>query len=99
MTHHNGGVSIINAKKIGPDAKKKIVDGKEVIKLCEMKPTVESKYRLKKWCELGQGQYALFVQRGALDAVEYYKEVNGDRRALMLSYELEWLKERFKSIT
>ena len=35
LTHHNGGASIINAKKIGPDAKKKIVDGKEVIKLCD----------------------------------------------------------------
>ena len=31
----NGGASIINAKKIGPDAKKKMVDGKEVIKLCD----------------------------------------------------------------
>lgn len=72
---------------------------REVIKLCEMKPTVESKYRLKKWCELGKGQYALLVQRGALDAVEYYKEVDGDKRSLMLSYELDWLKERFNSIT
>ena len=35
LTHHNGGASIINAKKIGPDAKKKMVDGKEVIKLCD----------------------------------------------------------------
>ena len=72
---------------------------REVIKLCEMKPTVESKYRLKKWCELGKGQYALLVQRGALDAVEYYKEVDGDKRSLMLSYELDWLKERFNSVT
>jgi len=72
---------------------------REVLKLCEMKPTVESKYRLKKWCELGKGQYALLAQRGALDAVEYYKEVNGDRRALMLSYELDWLQDKFKSIS
>ena len=35
LTHHNGGASIINAKKTGPDAKKKMVDGKEVIKLCD----------------------------------------------------------------
>ena len=35
LIHHNGGASIINAKKIGPDAKKKMVDGKEVIKLCD----------------------------------------------------------------
>ena len=72
---------------------------REVIKLCEMKPTVESKHRLKKWCELGKGAYALLVQRGALDAVEYYKEANGDKTALMHSYELEWLKEKFKSIS
>ena len=72
---------------------------REVLKLCEMKPTVQSTYRLKKWCELGKGQYALLVQRGALDAVEYYKEVNGDKKALMLSYELDWLQEKFKSIS
>jgi hypothetical protein len=72
---------------------------REVIKLCEMKPTVESKFRLNKWCELGKGDYALLVQQGALDAVEYYKEVNGDKRALMLSYELDWLKEKFNSIS
>ena len=72
---------------------------REVLKLCEMKPTVESKHRLKKWCELGKGAYALLVQQGALDAVEYYKEVNGDKRALMMSYELDWLKEKFNSIS
>jgi hypothetical protein len=72
---------------------------REVLKLCEMKPTVESKHRLKKWCELGKGAYALLVQRGALDAVEYYKEVDGDKDALQLSYELEWLKEKFNSIS
>ena len=72
---------------------------REVLKLCEMKPTVESKHRLKKWCELGKGAYALLVQQGALDAIEYYKEVNGDKRALMLSYELEWLKNKFNSIS
>jgi len=64
-----------------------------------MKPTVESRYRLKKWCEIGVGEYASYVHRGALDAVEYYKETNGDKRALMLSYELEWLKEKFNSIS
>ena len=72
---------------------------REVLKLCEMKPTVESKFRLKKWCELGKGAYALLVQRGALDAVGYYKEVNGDKDALQLSYELDWLKEKFNSIS
>jgi len=72
---------------------------REVLKLCEMKPTVESRFRLKKWCKLGVGNYADLVQKGALDAVEYYKEVNGDKNALQLSYELDWLKEKFKSIS
>ena len=72
---------------------------REVLKLCEMKPTVESQFRLKKWCELGKGQYASLVQKGALDAVDYYKEVNGDKDALQLSYELDWLKEKFNSIS
>ena len=72
---------------------------REVIKLCEMEPTVESRHRLKKWCELGISDHAEWVQKGALDAVEYYKENNGDKTALMLSYELSWLKEKFKSIS
>ncbi len=72
---------------------------REVIKLCEMKPTVESNYRLKKWCELGKGQYAEFVQKGALDAVAYYGKNKDDKSALMLSYELDWLKKKFKSIS
>ncbi len=72
---------------------------REVLKLCEMKPTVESKHRLKKWCELGQGDYAELVQKGALDAVDYYEKFKTDKSALMLSYELDWLKEKFKSIS
>jgi len=72
---------------------------REVLKLCEMKPTVESQYRLKKWCELGKGQYASFVQKGSMDAVEYYKKHKADKRALMLSYELDWLKKKFNSIS
>lgn len=72
---------------------------REVIKLCEMKPTVESRYRLKKWCELGSGNHAEWVQRGAMDAVEYFKSNKDNTNALMLSYELSWLKEKFKSIS
>lgn len=70
---------------------------REVIKLCEMKPTVESRFRLKKWCELGTGNHAEWVQKGATDAVEYFEANNGNKNALMLSYELSWLKEKFKS--
>ena len=72
---------------------------REVIKLCEMEPTVESRFRLKKWCELGKGKFAPLVQKGALDAVEYHTEHKHDKNALRLSYELDWLKEKFKSIS
>jgi len=72
---------------------------REVIKLCEMKPTVESRHRLKKWCELGKGDHAEWVQRGAKHAVEYYEANKHNRNALMLSYELSWLKEKFQSIS
>jgi hypothetical protein len=72
---------------------------REVIKLCEMKPTVESQYRLKKWCELGIGDHAEWVQKGALDAVGYFKSNRNNKDALMLSYELSWLKEKFQSIS
>ena len=64
-----------------------------------MKPTVESRFRLKKWCELGQGKNADWVQKGAMDAVEYYKANRDNNDALMLSYELSWLKEKFQSIS
>lgn len=72
---------------------------REVIKLCEMKPTVESRFRLKKWCEPGSGDHADWVHKGAIDAVEYYNQHKNDKNALMLSYELFWLKDRFKSIS
>jgi hypothetical protein len=72
---------------------------REVLKLCAMKPTVESRFRLNKWCELGKGQYADFVKKGAMDAVAYYKEVDGEEKALQWSYELDWLKKRFNSIS
>jgi len=72
---------------------------REVLKLCEMKPTVESRHRLKKWCALGKGTHAKLVQKGALDAVKYFQENKHDKHALMLSYELDWLKEKFNSIS
>jgi hypothetical protein len=72
---------------------------REVLKLCEMKPTVESRFRLKKWCELGTGQHAEFAQKGANDAIEYFEKNKHNKNALMLSYELDWLKRKFESIS
>ena len=41
------------------------------------------------------GSVALTVE----EAVEYYKEVDGNKDALQLSYELDWLKEKFNSMS
>ena len=35
LSYENGGATIINVDEIGPDAKKKMVEGGEVIKLCD----------------------------------------------------------------
>ena len=70
---------------------------REVIKLCQMKATVESKYRLKKWCELGTGDNADWVQKGALDAQAYYQKNSDNYEQLMLSYDFKWLKERYET--
>jgi hypothetical protein len=70
---------------------------REVIKLLQMKPTVESKYRLMKWCELGKGDNADWVYKGAHDAKDYYKKNSDNYDKLMLSYNFEWLKQYYES--
>ena len=65
---------------------------REVIKLCQMIPTVESKYRLKKWCELGVGKNADWVLKGAQDAKEFIKDKNDLRK----SYDFDWIKSYFE---
>ena len=67
---------------------------REVIKLLSMKTTVESRYRLKKWCTLGKGENAEWIYKGAQDAKKYF-EANKD---LKLSYNFEWLRDYFKSL-
>ena len=69
---------------------------REVIKLLQMKPTVESRFRLKKWTQLGEGQYSEYVYLGAKDAVDYYDKHKHDMDALKQSYELDWLNQYFK---
>ena len=55
----------------------------------------ESKVRLNAWLTLGNGQYGEYSVKGAIDAVEYYKEANGELEKLMLSYDWQWLYTRF----
>jgi hypothetical protein len=69
---------------------------REVIKLLQMKPTVESTYRLKKWSTLGKGDNAQWIYRGALDGKEHYKKYKDDYNRLMYSYNYEWIKKKFK---
>jgi hypothetical protein len=65
---------------------------RECIKL-RSSPDVESQYRLNRW--LGPIPEALINSEwsrwGAEDAVEYYKEVNGDIEQLRKSYDWNWL--------
>jgi len=67
---------------------------RESIKLVSDR-TEESLSRLEKWLSVGIGPYGEYSIQGAKDGVEYYKEVNGDMSKLKLSYEWNWLKERY----
>jgi hypothetical protein len=71
---------------------------REVIKLLQMKPTVESTYRLKKWCTLGKGENAGWLHKGAVDGRKYYEEHKDDYSKLMCSYDYEWIKDYFRSL-
>ena len=70
---------------------------REVIKLLQMKPTVESQYRLKKWLTLGQGENKEWLYRGAMDGKEHYETYKDDYTKLMYSYDYEWIKDKLKS--
>jgi hypothetical protein len=70
---------------------------REVIKLCQFKPTVENKHRLKKWLTIGEGENAEWCLNGSKDAQEYYQEHGSDYKQLMLSYDFEWLKQHYET--
>jgi hypothetical protein len=65
---------------------------REVIKLKLQKPTVESNYRLKKWLAMGKGKNAEWVNKGALDGVEFVEQGNDP----YLSYDFIWIKNYFE---
>jgi hypothetical protein len=71
---------------------------REVVKLkyySETQPSIETDYRLKVWLTKADGKYAEWCLRGAADAVEYYKSVNGNYDKIMSTYEWAWLKNYF----
>jgi hypothetical protein len=55
--------------------------------------------RLMAWSTKGEGNFGEYSIKGALDAIEYYDEVNGDMDKLKLSYEWAWLKSKFNNLT
>ena len=69
---------------------------REAIKL-RLEDSTISKHRLKIWSTVGEGNFAQYSINGALDAVEYYEQVNGELDKLRLSYDWPWLKEYFNT--
>jgi hypothetical protein len=70
---------------------------REVIKL-RADESDAAKARLDVWLNKAEGEFAQYSIKGALDADEYYDEVDGDFEKLKLSYEWAWLREKFDQI-
>ena len=71
---------------------------REVIKLrrdAETSVDYSLKHRLERWQSAGVGANAEWSQKGAVDAIQYYEQVNGDFDKLKLSYEWAWLKDYY----
>jgi hypothetical protein len=75
---------------------------REVVKLKYFQQhqyTLETEHRLQTWCTQAQGDHAEWCLRGAQDALAYYEQVHGDYEKLKLSFEWDWLRERFNAGT
>ena len=69
---------------------------REAIKL-RLEDSTISRYRLNIWSTVGEGDFAQYSINGALDAVEYFEQVNGELDKLRLSYDWPWLQEYFNT--
>mgnify|MGYP003336818257 FL=1 len=72
---------------------------RETLKLrlfMDRQPTLETEHRLNAWLTKGEGKYSGCSILGANDAVAYYKEVAGNPALLQLSFDWEWLRERYQ---
>jgi len=67
---------------------------REVLKL-KAEDSDIARTRLDAWLNKAEGDFAQYSIKGAIDADEYYDEVDGDFDMLKLSYEWSWLKEKF----
>ena len=70
---------------------------REVLKL-KADDSEESRFRLDAWLNKAEGDFAQYSIKGAVDAEEYYDEVDGDFNLLKLSYEWEWLRNKFDNL-
>jgi hypothetical protein len=71
---------------------------REVIKLkrmADLSADIETEYRLKIWLTRGDGIKGEWSKQGALDGSYYYDEVRGDFDLLKLSYDWDWLNDRY----
>ena len=59
---------------------------------------IESRHRLKVWCEHSLGEYAEWVLRGANDGVEFHNECAGELVKLKIAFNWNWLRNRFDTI-
>ena len=74
---------------------------REVVKLkhsLSENSDVETEYRLRSWLTKGEGSKGKWSMLGSKDAVDYYEEVNGDFDLLKLSYDWDWLNERYLTL-
>ena len=60
--------------------------------------SIESKYRLKTWCERASGDHAEWVLKGANDGVDFYLECNGELVQLKQAFDWLYLKQRFNML-
>jgi hypothetical protein len=75
---------------------------REVLKLrmfMDIQPTLETEHRLNVWQNFAAGKFAEYSKQGAQDAVAYYNEVDGDPALLQLSFDWDWLRERYNHLT
>jgi hypothetical protein len=59
---------------------------------------IESRYRLKIWCERATGEHAEWVLKGAKDGVNFYQECNGELIKLKQAFDWLYLKQRFNML-
>ena len=73
---------------------------REVVKLKHFMatmPTVETEHRLNTWLTVSNGDFAEWCLKGAADAIDYYRSVDGDYEMLKLSFEWDWLRDKFNA--